>query len=202
MNHVTFRGTTPLLTAPTRIYGNYCIFVQEGRRAFFYTAKWPQWPHLYLTYEATYTPNCLFQKILQKNWFFGSATGVFDEISISWPRNVLQTFPIQQNLRNGHIYIRVMKQHISWNAFFLRKTRKTDLVVAINQKLVFCDFLKEKLFQSICCFKKSNIDVAIANILLCQISLYNVQKSGYECLMLHRTKIFCQISTYIISSII
>ena len=38
------------------------------------------------------------------------------QIFAFWPRKVLETFPIQQNVRNGHIYIGVMKQHIPENA--------------------------------------------------------------------------------------
>ena len=41
-------------------------------------------------------------------------------------RKVMETFLMHQNVRNGHVYIRVMKQHIPSNAPFLGKLRKTD----------------------------------------------------------------------------
>ena len=56
---------------------------------------------------------------------------------------IVETFLIYQNYRNGHIYIRVMKQHIGKNAYFLRKSRKTDFVVSSDPKSVVHDFLKK-----------------------------------------------------------
>ena len=60
--------------------GNFCILAPEGRRGFSDTAKEPQWPHLYTSYEATYGLLCLVLKIFTKKWFtlFG-ATQIFDE---------------------------------------------------------------------------------------------------------------------------
>ena len=36
----------------------------------------------------------------------------YNEKNVSWLLKAVETFSIQQNDRNGHIYIRVMKQHI------------------------------------------------------------------------------------------
>ena len=51
----------------------FCISVQEGLRDFPDIAKWPQWPHLYTTYEATYALLCLVFEIFAKNCFFSLA---------------------------------------------------------------------------------------------------------------------------------
>ena len=50
----------------------FLISASEGRRDFSETPKCSQWPHLYWTYEATYTLKCLFFEKIKKNWFFTS----------------------------------------------------------------------------------------------------------------------------------
>ena len=50
------------------------------------------------------------------------------------PRKVVETFSIHQNVRNGHVYIRLMKQHILQNAYFLRYSRKTVFLMPPEQK--------------------------------------------------------------------
>ena len=50
------------------------------------------------------------------------------------PRKVVETFWIHQNVRNGHVYIRLMKQHILQNAYFLRYSRKTVFLMPPEQK--------------------------------------------------------------------
>ena len=42
-----------------------------------------------------------------------------------WNPEVLETFRMQQNVRNVHVYIQVVKQHMGLNAYFSRKSRKT-----------------------------------------------------------------------------
>ena len=49
---------------------NFSILGQGYRRDFSYTAKCPQWPHLYKSYEATYVLKCLFFVKIAKNRFF------------------------------------------------------------------------------------------------------------------------------------
>ena len=46
---------------------NFCILAQKGRRDICDTAKCLQWPHLYKSYEATYTLKCLFLEEIAKN---------------------------------------------------------------------------------------------------------------------------------------
>ena len=53
------------------------IFASEGRRDFSDTGKCSQWPHLYMTYEATCGLKCLFQEILSKNCFLRSVSWNF-----------------------------------------------------------------------------------------------------------------------------
>ena len=53
------------------------IFASEGRRDFSDTGKCLQWPHLYMTYEATCGLKCLFQEILSKNCFLRSESRNF-----------------------------------------------------------------------------------------------------------------------------
>ena len=43
------------------------IFAPEGRRDFSNTAKLPQWPYLYTSYEATYVLKCLVLEKIAKN---------------------------------------------------------------------------------------------------------------------------------------
>ena len=45
------------------------IFAPEGRRDFSNTAKLPQWPYLYTSYEATYVLKCLALDKIAKNRF-------------------------------------------------------------------------------------------------------------------------------------
>ena len=51
-----------------------------------------------------------------------------------------KAFSTQQSNRYGHIYIRVMKQHMPSNAYFFGKSWKTDLK---RKKLSYDDFLEE-----------------------------------------------------------
>ena len=59
------RGATPSYPPQGQIW-NFCILAPEGRRGFSDTAKEPQWPHLYTSYEATYGLLCLVLKIFTK----------------------------------------------------------------------------------------------------------------------------------------
>ena len=46
-------------------------FAPEGRRDFLNTAKLPQWPHLYTSYEATYAlKRLLFEKIAKNRFMY------------------------------------------------------------------------------------------------------------------------------------
>ena len=56
---------------------------------------------------------------------------------VSRPRKVVETFWIHQNVRNGHVYIRLMKQHMLQNAYFLRYSRKTDFVDLAMPKMSY-----------------------------------------------------------------
>ena len=49
--------------------GNAIGSAPDGRRDFSNTAKLPQWPHLYTTYEATYVLKCLVLEKIAKNRF-------------------------------------------------------------------------------------------------------------------------------------
>ena len=74
-NHGTFRETTPFVTAPILQSLNNCISASEGLRDFREVAKCSQWPHLYQSYEATYTLKCIFFEKIAKNRFFAVARG-------------------------------------------------------------------------------------------------------------------------------
>ena len=58
---------------------DFCISAQEGPRDFLNTAKCSQWPHLYMTCEATYSSKCKFNEIWPKNRIFGIRGTIFDE---------------------------------------------------------------------------------------------------------------------------
>jgi hypothetical protein len=55
---------------------------------------------------------------------------------------VIEASLMVQIVRKSHIYIDVVKQHIAQNAYFLRKSQKTDFQAFFAKKLVFGDFLK------------------------------------------------------------
>ena len=46
---------------------DFCISASDGRRQFSDTAKCSQWPHLYKSYEATYTLKLLVFDKIAKN---------------------------------------------------------------------------------------------------------------------------------------
>ena len=64
---------------------DFCILAQEGPRDFSNIAKCSQWPHLYMSYEATYSSKCKFIEIWPKNRFFGIHGTIFDEFSYFGP---------------------------------------------------------------------------------------------------------------------
>ena len=47
---------------------------------------------------------------------------------------LVEPFPAHQNVRNGHIYISVMKQHRVKNAYFSRKSQKTIFSLSLVLK--------------------------------------------------------------------
>ena len=72
LGHALFR-VSPL--------SDFCILAQGGPRDFSNIAKCSQWPHLYMSYEATYSSKCKFIEIWPKNRFFGIRGTIFDEFS-------------------------------------------------------------------------------------------------------------------------
>jgi hypothetical protein len=52
-----------------------------------------------------------------------------------------------QNVRNGHIYIDVIKQHIAQIAYFLRKSPKTDFRLLAMPKSFFAILLENQHFR-------------------------------------------------------
>jgi hypothetical protein len=67
------------------------------------------------------------------------------EIYASRPLMIVKTWLIVQNVRNGHIYRNIMKEHKPQTAYFLRKSPKTDFRPLEMQKSVFRDFLRKAL---------------------------------------------------------
>ena len=59
-----------------------------------------------------------------------------------WLLEVVETFPIGQNVRNSHINLKVMKQLLEANASILRKSQKTNFHVVIDQKSFFVIIIK------------------------------------------------------------
>ena len=58
--------------------------------------------------------------------FLDGPLGLYQGIRIfvSWTLTVIEAFVTVQIVRNGHIYIDVVKQHTAQNAYFLRKSQK------------------------------------------------------------------------------
>ena len=78
---------------------------------------------------------------------------------------VLKTLAMEQNVRNTHIYIEVMKQHIPQNAYFLRKSRKTDFCPLAALKIGFLRFSQKPSILEHMLLHNAYINVAIAVIL-------------------------------------
>ena len=62
----------PAHFCPQARIGKFCILAPEGRRDSNFSLKWPQWPHLYKSYEATYGLKCLFFEKIVNNLISGS----------------------------------------------------------------------------------------------------------------------------------
>ena len=61
---------------------------------------------------------------------------------------VLETYQTHQNVRNVHVYIGVVKQHIPQNAYFQRKSPITDFQpIALHQSRFLAIFSKTKRFR-------------------------------------------------------
>ena len=110
--HTHFRPRPVFWFCVSLIFRN---FGPEGRRDSIFSLKLPQWPHLYKTYEATYALKCSEKEIFAKNLILGIRPTVLGWIFVSWPRIVLETIWIHQNVRNCFIYIRLMKKHMLQN---------------------------------------------------------------------------------------
>ena len=113
-----WRGHTHFWPRPVFCFRVSLIFRNfgpEGRRDSIFSLKLPQWPYLYKTYEATYGLNCSEKKICAKNLILGIRSIVLGWISVSRPRKVAETIWIHQNVRNGRIYMRLMKQYMPQN---------------------------------------------------------------------------------------
>ena len=93
--------------------------------------------------------------------------------------SIIETSFIRQNYRNGHIYIKVMKQHIVLNAYFSRKLRKTNFM---SIKIGFSRFSQKVSILKYMLLHKSNINVAIALAvtLMGRKSLYTLQELKYN----------------------
>ena len=97
-------------------------------------------------------------------------------IFVSWPLLVIEAFLIVQNVRKSHIYIDVVKQHTAQNAYFLRKSPKTDFQAFFARKISFWRFCQIISILEYMLLHNFNINVAIAVILLGQKSLYDHQE--------------------------
>ena len=70
------------------------------------------------------------------------------QIFVSWPLTVIKAFVTVHIVRNGHIYIHVLKQHTVQNAYFLRKSQKTEFQAYFAKKISFWRFFsKNKPFR-------------------------------------------------------
>jgi hypothetical protein len=77
--------------------------------------------------------------------FLDGPLGLYQGIRIfvSWPLTVIEAFVAVQIVGNGHIYIDVVKQYTAQNAYFLRKSQKTDFQAFFAKKICFWRFFKE-----------------------------------------------------------
>ena len=73
--------------------------------------KCPQWPHLYTTYGEAYNVKQAQDEIFVKNQL--SSEPHFKILYIFWRRKAQESKTIQQNVRNGHIYIQLVKQYMT-----------------------------------------------------------------------------------------
>ena len=70
-----------------------------------------------------------------------------------------------QNNHNGHIYIRVMQHHISYNAFLDKIAKKLLYVYTYVVKIGFPEFSQKVSFLRHMLLSKSYINVVIAVVL-------------------------------------
>ena len=70
---------------------------------------------------------CLFFEKITFFFFGGSDAEVFTEKQAFRLVRIVESFVIQQNVRNGHIYIQLVKQLVPESAYFLKYWAKTDL---------------------------------------------------------------------------
>ena len=84
---------------------------------------------------------------------------------------VIEAFLMVQNVCNSHIYIDVVKQHIAQNAYFSRKSQKTDFQAFFCEKISFWRFSQIISILEYMLLHNFNINVAIAVILLGQKTL-------------------------------
>ena len=73
-----------------------------------------------------------------------------------------------------------MKQHIPQNAYFMRKTQKTGFSLREWRKISFLRFSRKVSTLGYMLLHNTNINVAIAHILLYRKSLYDLQKPIYK----------------------
>ena len=105
--------------------------------------------------------------------FLDGPLGLYQGIRIfvSWPLTVIEAFVTVKIVRNGHIYIDVVKQHTAQNAYFLRKSQKTDFQAFFAKKISFWRFFQKISILEYMLLHNFNINVAIAVILQGQKSL-------------------------------
>ena len=78
---LTILGTTNCPILGIFALSIFCKSACEGLRDFSDTLECPDWPHLYLHYEAIYTLDCLFFEKIAEYWF---SLRKWWKISISW----------------------------------------------------------------------------------------------------------------------
>ena len=126
----------------------FCISFQEGPRDFSDTPKWPQWPHLYTSYEATYKLKCLFLEKNAKNWFCGRE---WLKIGFLW------FSPKVSNLR--HMLLHNSKINVAIAVIFMHRKSVYDLQNPrydgfLTQKTrIFAKFQNNILFQEKKCIQ-------------------------------------------------
>ena len=91
---------------------NFWILASEGRRDFSDTAKWPQWPHLYKSYEATYTQKRLLFEKIGENWFLGVAYLKIGFLRFSLKVSILRHMLLHNSNRNMAIAV-ILLYHVS-----------------------------------------------------------------------------------------
>ena len=124
---------------------------------------------------------------------FDRAHLIISPIFVFPSRKVIGTILIQQNVRNQHVYLKVMKQHIYLKMLIFRANwEKLIFHLSQRQKSVFSWFYQKGSILGYILLYNSYINAAIADTLMHEEDLYDLTGQEYRNLGRYETlKFWC-----------